>query len=146
MDGAFFTNKAVSEMLNVYTTLDNLNKNATEVFSQLTKENAVVLLLSNPVGWSRKETIQVLLPRSDISVYDKNDNEIESQIIEVPEFSYDHRNGTHYLYFVHEIPAMGYSSVYLKINKNREVSKVVNSNFIENDRVKLTLENGIELI
>ena len=130
-------------MLNVYTTLDNLNKNATEVFSQLTKENAVVLLLSNPVGWSRKETIQVLLPRSDISVYDKNDNEIESQIIEVPEFSYDHRNGTHYLYFVHEIPAMGYSSVYLKIKKDTHVELPIESTSISNDKIKLSTEHGI---
>ena len=141
-NGAFAANEATAEMLAAFTTVDNINRNATEVFSRLTEKNAIMVLFSNVVGWTRKEMIQLILPRRDIGVYDKKGKEIESQINEIPEFSYDRRNGTHYLYFVQEIPPMGYSSVYLKIKPTATVQQEEVATSITNGLYTLSLDNG----
>lgn len=142
VDGAYFANKAAASILSEFTFASDINKNSTEVFPSLTKDNSIAVFLSNDVAWNRKETIQIILPRSDIGVYDRSNNEIESQINEIPEFSYDRRNGTHYLYFVAEIPAMGYNTYYLKIKENARVERPVNADSISNDNIKLNIENG----
>ena len=83
VDGAYFANKAAASILSEFTFASDINKNATEVFPSLTKDNSIAVFLSNDVAWNRKETIQIILPRSDIGVYDRSNNEIESQINEI---------------------------------------------------------------
>ncbi|KAK8799679.1 hypothetical protein WA158_006227 [Blastocystis sp. Blastoise] len=142
IDGAYFSNKAVSKVLDIYTTLENINKNSTEVFPLLTEENRIAVVLSNSIAWNRKEVIQLISPRSDVGIYDKEGKPFEVQINEIPEFSYDRRNGTYYVYFPIEIPAMGYTTVYIKVNKDAIVTKPVQDTFISNNKMKLNTENG----
>ncbi|KAK8811390.1 hypothetical protein WA158_003124 [Blastocystis sp. Blastoise] len=142
VNGAYYANKAASTVLDIYTTLENINKNSTEVFPLLTEENRIAVVLSNTIAWNRTEVIQLISPRSDVGIYDKEGKPLEVQINEIPEFSYDRRNGTYYVYFLIEIPAMGYTTVYIKVNKDSIVTKPIEDTFISNNKMKLTLNNG----
>lgn len=112
--GTGLINKGSSEIITSLTGSDqHFSTNLTKLINELDDHNVISVLLYNNLAWEREQTVRLIVNRHDLQVF-SDDEEILSQIDDLPSYSIDRLNGTYALYFNVKLPAMGYYTVYIK--------------------------------
>ena len=142
-DGSFFANEATSATLGAILDV-NVNHNITIKWEELNGKRLGVILV-NPNGWTMKNVFRAILPVDSVQVSNAKGEALPMQMMAIPEWSIDRRNGTHYVYVEVEVPPMGFTTIYFNPNTRMRMpfGQKVETNSIENDVYRLTFERGL---
>jgi lysosomal alpha-mannosidase len=114
-----------------------LNVSICPAMEVLKKDEAVVIIIYNPISWIRNEYIRVPVPFSNVEVLDSKGNKIPFEV-------YPNNDIKHYfnLIFSIQLPAMGFTTIFIKKTLNNNNNHLLLSKKLmeQND---LVLENNL---
>ncbi|HSD64979.1 MAG TPA: glycoside hydrolase family 38 C-terminal domain-containing protein, partial [Ignavibacteriaceae bacterium] len=115
-----------------------LNNIARNVNTSFIKKGRPVVVF-NSLSWNRNDVVELKMPEGDLTnyaVYDKNSNEIPSQLIN------DDTYKNKIVFIAEDVPSYGYKVYYLKEKNNPSLSqnKLSSNNVIENEYFRVTVD------